>query len=221
MARGLALVLLAGVVSGCTARASRMNSSVEAFAANDAIRPTDRVIVLPAVEPGRETLEHGIWVRLAEEHLSRRGIAVTRSPEEATLFAAVGLGMDSGRDVTSTFAVPQWGVTGYSGANTVGTVNRFGNTASINTTTTYNPQYGVTGYQTGARTDRVFRRARTLVIARTSNGNAPQPIFQSRVISEGGCGVLSVLTPNLVDALFATFPSGGTRRVTTDLPSGC
>jgi hypothetical protein len=213
----LATFVLAAL-SGC---ALRMQSSVEAFAAGDAIRPSDRVMVLPAVEPGRETLEHRAWVDLTEAQLRRRGVAVTRSAAEATLFAGIGLGMDTGRDVTSSFAIPQWGVTGYSGASTSGTVSRVGNMATVNATTTYFPQYGVTGYQTGTRTNRVFRRVGTLTFLRPAADAPPQTVFQSRVASEGSCGMLSALAPNLVGALFTTFPAGGTRRLTADINDDC
>lgn len=219
MKAALAAIILGGLLTAC---APRMQSSVEAFASPDGIGARDRVIVFTAVEPGRETLEHRSWVELVEAQLTRRGVMVTRSPAEATLIAGIDLRIDGGRDVSSTFTIPQWGVTGYSGSNTIGTVNRFGNMATLNAATTYTPQYGITGYQTGSRTDRVFRRMATLIVLRPSSpGSRPQPVFESRAVSEGECGILSPLAPHLVDALFTTFPAGGTRRVTVPIEGRC
>lgn len=216
-ALGVALVVLS--LAGCTARS--IQSQVEAFSADQGLRPSDRVWVLPAVEPGRETLEHRTWVQRASAEFTRRGVTVARSPEEATAVAVVGLAIDAGRDVTSTFAIPQWGVTGYSPATTFGTMNRVGNTTTFNATTTAIPQYGVTGFVPGSRTDRVFQRRAVLVISRRTDGAQLQTVFESRVTSEGSCGALSVVTPALMEALFATYPAGGVRRVSSEWDGNC
>ncbi len=94
--------------------------------------------------------------------------------------------------------------------------------ATVNATTTYTPQYGVTGYTTGVRTDRVFSRGAVLLVGRPSPpGRPPNLVFESRVQSEGSCGLLGALAPVFVEALFSTFPQGGTRRVETPTPQGC
>lgn len=219
MIRAAFLVLAVGLLAGCSA--SSISSQVEAFSAGAVLRPSDRVLVVPAVEAGRESIEHQGWIRMAEAEFARRGIPTTRSQSDATAIAAVGLAIDTGRDVTSTFAIPQFGVTGYSPANTFGTVNRVGNVSTFNATTTAIPQYGVTGFVPGSRTDRVFQRHAVLVIQRRVPAGAPQTIFESRAASEGSCGMLSAVAPQLVEALFATYPEGGARRVQSEFSGNC
>lgn len=218
MLRALGAALVVLTLAGC---ARSIQSQVEAFSAGQGLRPSDRVWVLPAVEPGRETLEHRAWVERASAEFARRGVTVARSPDEATAIAVVGFAIDAGRDVTSTFAIPQWGVTGYSPATTFGTMNRVGNTTTFNATTTATPQFGVTGYMPGSRTDRVFQRRAVLVISRRADGGQLQTLFESRVSSEGSCGALSAVTPALIEALFATYPAGGVRRVSSDWNGDC
>jgi hypothetical protein len=199
---------------------SRIESQVEAFTSGDAIRPGDRVAVVPAVEPARATLEHRTWVAAAQAEFRKRGFALASSPADADVVAVVGVAIDTGRDVTRSFAVPQFGVVGYGAANTFGTVNRVGTMATVNATTTYTPQYGVTGYVPGSRTERVFRRYAILGVFRRDRGTS-QPVFESRVYSEGSCGLLSAVAPTLIEALFATFPAGGTRRVASEWNGNC
>jgi hypothetical protein len=214
-------LLTLAVALGLTACTSRVEVSVEAFAPPPVITRGERILVLPAVTPEQQTLEHQTWVSLAEAELTRKGFTVTRSMAEATLAAGIGIRIDDGRDVVSTFSIPQWGVVGYSGANTSATVNRVGGFSTVNANTTFTPQYGVTGFQSGSRTDRVFRRAGSLTVLRVSGGRPFPTLFESRVRSEGSCGTLSAVAPNLIEALFATFPEGGTRRVSSPLAADC
>ncbi len=143
----IVLLLGAWLLAGCqTQSPPQLASQVEAFAAQDGVTARDRVFVAPGVELEHQTIEHRIWARLAVEQLTRRGITVVNAPADATVTAIVTLSIDSGRDVTSTFAVPQFGVVGHSNTQTFGTINRLGNTSTFNATTVQTPQFGVTGY---------------------------------------------------------------------------
>jgi hypothetical protein len=206
------------LLAGC----STVSSQVQSFASADRIGPQDRVFVVSSVPAEQQTLEHQNWISLTRQELQKRGIPTTSNQNEATAIAVVGMAIDQGRNVTRTFAIPQYGVTGYSGSQTFGTVNRVGPMATVNATTTYTPQYGVTGYRTGVQTDRLFGRIAILMIGRpTPAGRPPNLLFESRVQSEGECASLGALAPVLVEALFATFPQGGARRVEAPTPTGC
>ncbi|APT48416.1 hypothetical protein BSA145_21360 (plasmid) [Bacillus safensis] len=198
-----------------------IQAQVQSFTAGEQIAPGETVFVLPGVPPQQQTLETQSWVALAQQEFRKRGYIVTNDPNRATLKAAISLGIDNGRDVTSTFAVPQFGVTGYSGAQTFGTMNSFGNTATYSSNTTLTPQYGVTGYIPGSRTDRVFGRTGMLVMARFDPAGNMRVVFDSRIRSNGSCGNLAVIAPELVQALFSKFPAGGAGAVELPMAGQC
>lgn len=158
-------------VSAC---APRLQTRVEAFASQAmAPRVGETVHVIPAATAARATLEDQAWVRLAESEFAARGFRIVSSPANAALVAVVGLAIDAGRKVARPFMIPQWGVTGYSGAQTFGTFSRFGDVGTYSGTTTLTPQYGVTGYATGVATQRVFTRRGILLVFRPPPPTTP------------------------------------------------
>ena len=198
-----------------------IQAQVQSFTAGEQIAPGEAVFVLPGVPPQQQTLETQSWVALAQQEFRKRGYVIAANPAQATLRAAISLRIDDGRDVTSSYEIPEFGVTGYSGAQTFGTVNTFGNTATYSANTTLTPQYGVTGYSTGLRTDRVFGRAGTLMMGRVGPDGTVRVVFDSRILSNGSCGNLAVIAPELVQALFSKFPTGGAGAVELPMAGQC
>lgn len=199
-----------------------VKSQVEAFSSTDAPRPGERVLVFPAVKPGTETLETESWVRLASAEFTARGFLVVSDPRQADLFAGVLVSMNGARDVTESYAIPQFGVTGYSGAYTSGSIQGYGNTATYQSNTTLTPTYGVTGYTTGVTTNRVFDRGAFLKIyRREANSTTPKEVFSAKALSTGSCGILSVVAPPIIRALFERFPQGGSGTVSEKWSGKC
>jgi hypothetical protein len=215
-------MLLIGALAACTdaTQTRSIHSSVEAFASDDRLGPNDRVFVMTAAAPGTETLEQRSWIALVGRQFEQRGIAVTRNLQDATAIATVGFRIDSGRDVAVTFQEPQWGVVGYTTTRVTTVPQRVGPGSALTGTTTTTPQFGVTGYRTQQRTEQRFRRQGVFAIARpVPEGARPVPIFEARLSSEGWCGLLSALAPYMAEALFATYPAGGARRVSIPQPA--
>lgn len=69
--------------------------------------------------------------KIAESELRAVGFQVVKSRKQADYLAYFGYAVDSGKLVTTNYSIPQYGVTGYSGATTYGSV--YGNTYSANT----------------------------------------------------------------------------------------
>lgn len=142
-ASALTMVVAALSLSNCGP--APVVSQVQAFSSTDAPEPPERVFIFPAVKPGSETLENQTWVRMAEEEFRVRGFVPVKDPRQADLYAGVFLAMNGARDITQSYAVAEWGVTGYSGGYTTGTIQGFGSMATYQGNTTLTPTYGITG----------------------------------------------------------------------------
>ncbi|MFN8995792.1 MAG: hypothetical protein ACK5X3_19305 [Pseudomonadota bacterium] len=79
----------------------------------------------------------------------------------------------------------------------------------------------VAAYDLRMWTERTFVRRGSLVISRRSSAGRAQRIFESQAISEGGCPLLAELAPFLIEALFLTFPDGGSRTVSKSYFGRC
>jgi hypothetical protein len=146
--------------------------------------------------------------------------------------AVLVYGIDDGKLVTSTYSIPQFGVTGYSGSVTTGTVTTFGNTANLNATTTNTPTYGVTGYSTETATSKIFTRAVILTIydaSKLKQGDASSiqtsQVYQAKLTSAGSCGALAGVMEPMLEAIFKDFPgksgSAQTVNVRMDRRNAC
>ncbi len=212
-----ALALLA-CLSAC---APQLQTRLESFSAPPPPAATSSFFVLAGSREQAASLESQQWVSLTAAQLAKRRFQLAPSLESADYVAVVGLGMDRGQTVNEPISIPQWGVTGYSGAQSFGTVSRFGNVASYSGTTTLTPTYGVTGYTTSVVSRQVFTREGVLSVFRRSAGPSAAPVFQARGISEGSCGLLSVVAPALIETLFAKFPQGGSGTVQMPFQGSC
>ena len=145
--------------------------------------------------------------------LAKKGFETVGKKGQASLVAYMGAAVDGGEKVTSVYSIPQYGVTGYSGASTYGST--FGNTYS--STTTLNPTYGVTGYSTGSRTDTVFTRvARVDMIDRRTG----KMMFEGQATSTGWCHAFEPIAPYIFASLLQEFPKGKTGKVRLELEDG-
>lgn len=217
----LALLLAASVLSGC----ATLRSDITEFHSLPPQAESLSYTVLPARKELNGSLEFETYAEQVRRGMRAKGFRVVEPGAPADLIAFLDYGIDRGRQEVSTYSIPQWGVKGYSGARTTGTVSTYGNTSYLNATTTATPIYGVTGYTQGVSSSRVFTRNVYLDVVDLRGWEPNQPlknVYQGRLRSEGSCGNIAAVMPALIDALLKDFPgqSGKTRRVDQRLDQG-
>ncbi|WP_420819272.1 DUF4136 domain-containing protein [Pacificoceanicola onchidii] len=146
--------------------------------------------------------------------LAEKGFEVVQDRSKARLIAFFGFAVDKGEQVQSTYSIPQWGVTGYSGATTTGTI--YGN--SYNATTTLTPTYGVTGYSTGTVTSTVYTRSVAIDMFDTVN---KELVFEATAVSRGSCNSFTPVAGAIIRAVLTNFPNGKTGTVTLPMDNEC
>lgn len=223
--RSLIIVFVVALLSGCASVSPHIESNVTSF---HTLPPEStsamKVIVLPWRDALGESLEFQAYAAAVGRQLTARGASVVTDGKEATHVLFLDYGIDDGQFVTSTYSIPHWGVTGYSGATTTGTVSTYGNTSYVNANTTLNKTYGVTGYSTGVRTDQVFSRVLNADLVELSKPPLEaKKVYEARLRSQGSCSNLATVMPAFIAAMFAEFPgeSGRSRRVVSTWDGSC
>lgn len=153
---------------------------------------------------------------LLKAELEAVGLKVSQSSKKADYIAYFGYGIDKGELVTTQYSIPTFGVTGYSGATTYGSV--YG--SSYSSTTTLTPTYGVTGSTTGSSTSKVFTRSAMLYfVDRRKN----KIVFESTASSRGGCHSFTPVAPYIIRSMLTDFPNGkvGTVQLQTEKDYEC
>lgn len=200
-----ALILIASFLS-LAACMKTVETQVDAYSSIPADLEPKTVYVAPYAGMNGNSLEWQTNAQILANVLNEKGFTVVGRQRDARLTAYFGFGIDRGERVQTAYSVPQWGVTGYSGANTYGTL--YGNTYSA--TTTLNPTYGVTGYSTGTSTSIVYTRS--VSIDMFDNKNREQ-VFQAKAISRGSCNSLAPVAPYIITSVLTNFPEGKTGTV--------
>lgn len=220
-------IILAAAVSlvGCAGLGQRIESTVTVFhQLPSSVLPTGTYAVVPWREADSNNLEFQAYAEQVRARLVSYGAQVVPAGQPAKYAVFLEFGIDDGRTVSSSYAIPQWGVTGSTSSNTTGTITRVGSTSYVNATTTSTPTYGVTGYSQGTVNATVYRRFMNMDIVDVSEmGGQPKKIFQSRLKSEGSCGMMPTLVPLFVSAVFESFPgeSGKGRTVRQAMQGKC
>lgn len=214
--RLLGIALAAAVLSGCATGPRTVRSSITEFHSLGTPSAQASFAILPWGKELGESLEFQAYAKQAADVLRARGYNVVPQGSPAQYLVFLAYGIDSGRTEVSSYSIPQWGVTGYSGATTSGTINSVGRTTYLNAQTTATPTYGVTGYTQGTASTRIFRRFVNMDVVELEAGN-PQPkkVYEGRLTSEGNCGNLAFVMPALISAMFARFP-GESGKVRTE-----
>jgi hypothetical protein len=209
-----ALLLLPLAVGAC----AQIQANVTAF--HEMGPPSgESIAVVPWKEEKTGSLEFKTYAEHVAQQLSARGFRVVPIQQKPQLIAFLDYGIDDGREVLSSYSVPQYGVTGYSASQTTGTVTSYGNMANISSNTTYTPQYGVTGYRSGVRSETVYTRYISLDVVRIG-GESNKKIYEGRLKSAGSCGNIASLFPTLATMMFKDFPgvSGKSTRIVEAAP---
>ena len=218
-----ALLLITIAIWGC----ARVESRIETYHKLPETPDATTITILPYNEKEYSSLEFEAFAKKLAKKLEDAGYTVIDNAEGGNpeLVAFLAYGIDDGTMVTEAYSIPQWGVTGYSGSHTTGTVSTFGNTGFYSGTTTYQPQYGITGYSTGTTSYAVYTRALILDIYNVNdllNGQSKR-IYESKLTSQGSCGAIGPVFDEMLEALFEEFPgkSGETRNATVMMDGDC
>lgn len=189
----IAFVALGAILSGCAS----VQSTVTVFHTLPPMANGDTVTILAADQAQFGTLEFRAFATHLASYLEADGYRIVPISDHPKYAAFFGYGIDNGTLVTRAYSIPQYGVTGYSGSTTTGTINTFGNVGTVQATTTYTPMYGVTGYQSGTEVDRVFRRVVTLDIFDATrlrpndvNSFPEAQVYSGRLSSDGSCAAI-------------------------------
>lgn len=215
MARIIRLIplLLVAALAGCGTLGLQTNVSSfhELGGANG-----QTIAVVPWRKELSGSLEFASYARQVEGHLRKAGYTIVDAGRGPDLIAFLDYGIDDGRNISRSYVIPQFGVTGYSSANTYGTVSTYGSTSTFSGTTSYTPQYGVTGYSSGVATDTVYTRFVNMDIVKV--GSESVRVYEGRAKSMGSCGNIAVVAPQIIDVLMQNFPGKSGRAETIEVP---
>jgi len=150
---------------------------------------------------------------LLKAELELQGLSLSQSSKKADFIAYFGYAIDNGELITTEYSIPTYGVTGYSGARTYGTV--YGNSYSSNTTLT--PTYGITGSTSGSSTSKVFTRSARLYVF---DRRKKKLVFESTASSTGSCHSFIPVAPYIIRSMLADFPQGKVGNVQLPLEKG-
>lgn len=222
----LQLAIAAAVVlSGCASMSPGVQSNITEFHRLAPPTAQDTYSVLPWRKELDGSLEFQTYATQLAEGMRAKGFNVVAAGSPAKYAVFLDYGIDSGRTEVSSYSIPQWGVTGYSGATTTGTVSSFGGTSYLNARTTATPTYGVTGYTQGTTSERVYRRFVNVdIVEVAADAAAPKKVYEGKLRSEGSCGALPVVMPVLLTALLVKFPGESGKARTESIPlqgDGC
>lgn len=190
-------------LSGCVAR---VKSDVSAFSAMEASDQGAAVYIAPYDDAQGNSLEWKTYADLMAGQLRAKGFKVAPSPDHADLLAFFGYAIDNGSQVTSTYSVPNWGVTGYSSGYTSGTYTSTGSGYGTYSGTTYlQPEYGITGYSTHTDTHTVYTRSLAIDMVEVGSGDKK---WEMRLSSTGSCSRFAAVAEEFFKAAFKSFPDG-------------
>lgn len=171
------LVLAFITLVGC---AQTMRTRVNSFTAPEAINSSSSVAVLPADKSQLQSLEFGLYKNQLEQTLVKLGFVLTH-PEQAQLHVIMSYSVSRVADSSDNGV--RTGV--LVGANR----GAFGSNVMI---------------LDGARKSGWYERKVGVVIERNHSDRAR--LYEITGQSEGTCGVLSAVVPDMVKAMFSQFP---------------
>lgn len=194
-----ALCVAALVLSGCAQFAS---ISVSTFQELPDPAPATTISVFPGSADQQASLEYKTYSKMFESHLGKSGYTVVPYASNPNLVALFGYGISGGKDHIESYAIPNFGVTGYSGSTTSGNISKNGN---FSTSTSTSPIYGVTGYNSGIQSFTTYDVS--LKISIVSAHDFPiKKLYESTAMGKSLCQNMAGVMPYLFDAIFKGFP---------------
>lgn len=207
------------------AACTEVRSNVEVFHEMPADYAGATITILASAEEKAKTLEFRNYAERLAGKLEGVGFQVVGEGELPRYVAFLAYDVGEGQQVTRTYSIPNYGVTGYSSSHTYGTLNTYGGVGTYSGTTTHTPQYGITGYSTGTTTTTLYPRVLIVDIYEvdwSDTEKSPQ-VYHLSIASSGRCGRLSQVIDEMLEAGFQDFPgeSGTVQRIEVPAKVDC
>ena len=196
--RKLTIIIICLLVTSC------VQSNVETFSDLPSDYKGKTIAVLPFDKEKFGSLEFNNYKSKLASHFREKGFTIVSPKAEPHYIAFLGYAIDQGRDVLTSYSIPQYGVTGYSGAHTTGTITTYGRTGTYSGTTTLIPQYGITGYRSGTYMRRIFTRSMAIKILDVKQN---KEVWSMQLSSSGKCGLMRLVFEPMLEAAFSKFPN--------------
>mgnify|MGYP003625331631 FL=1 len=199
----LVVFFLLGLLQGCL---RQVKSNVAVFHSLPTAKTYGTVFLSGPNDEISNSLEFRSHSAVLGGKLAPLGFRVVDSIENADYLAVLSYAIDSGRQETSSYTMPQRGsTTSYVGGYAVTT-------------------YGVTGYKTVTDNTTVYTRQVALDIfdVRQSK-DKPTKVYEARATSQGTCGTVTGVLPHIVDAILTDFPgtSGESKKINVEWNGKC
>lgn len=205
-------LILTFTLSGC---ASMLHSHVSTF---HELQPyTSKTYTMRPFKDQQGSLEYKTYASIIKRNLDARGFREVPF-EEAELAVLFSYGIDSGKEIVSSY--PIIGQTGSAGSYTTGTITSYGNMANYSGTTSSIPRYGVVGSGVARRTEYMrFLKLEMVDAAQHRKDGTIHLVYEAKVDSAGSTAQLAAVLPLMVKSLFEDFPgkSGSVRKSTVQM----
>lgn len=223
LTRGALAIFVCTVLASCFT--PRVVSQVEVFHTLPPSYLGETIAIMAATEEQADSLEFRAYADKLRVQLQAVGFEVVEVKDAPRYVAFLHYAIGDGQQVTSTYSIPEYGVTGYSSSTTYGTVSSYGGIGSYSGTTYYTPQYGITGYSTGVTTSTHYPRVVAVDIYDVdwSDTENAERVYEMMVRSSGTCGAISQVIDEMLEAGFMAFPgeSGSSRKEEVTSVANC
>jgi hypothetical protein len=207
LAAPAALLALGGCATGLPTQVSRYQAMPA---------PAGQSFVIQAADPeDRGGLEFSRYADLVRRHMIEQGYSEAPSPQAASLIVSLAYGVDDGRQQVVTRPAMGWGRFGYGGFGYRPYWSRFGGYGRLRSPFYYgwDDPFWWRGYGEEIDVYTVYTSYLDMDIKRAADGES---VFEGTARARSRTDELSVLVPNLVEAMFTGFPgnSGETVKIT-------
>ncbi|MBI3903345.1 MAG: BON domain-containing protein [Nitrosomonadales bacterium] len=214
------LILLAALLGGCAGINARptITVNVDAIASGQASYKKTYWLMPGNAGISIDDLQFQEYAGYIRRGLISSSFRESQKLEDADIVIFVSYGIGDPQLHTSTYSLPVWGQTGYSGSMTTGTVNSYGGNLSYNSYTTYTPTYGITGYSTHIQQVTTYFRYLVLDaydIDAYKRDKKFSQVWRSTTTSTGSTGDLRYVMPALVIGSFKNWGVSTGQRVSS------
>jgi hypothetical protein len=206
LAAPAALLALGGCATGLPTQVSRYQAMPA---------PAGQSFIIQAADPeDRGGLEFSRYAELVRRHMLEQGYSEAPSPQAANLIVSLAYGVDDGRQQVVTRPALGYGRFGYGGFGYRPYWSRYGGYGRLRSPFYYgwDDPFWYRGYGEEIDVYTVYTSYLDMDIRRPDG----QAVFEGTARARSRTDELSVLVPNLVEAMFTGFPgnSGETVKIT-------